>query len=387
MFAPSARLFGASILVSVLALGSAPVAHGVEGPGPLIGTGLSAAIAVSGDGHYILGVAGKSKVSVWDTWKSRSARKLPSGTRYRYFGISTAGTLISYSQLTKFNGCSAEVPKVRYRKSNKTRVVATAANGRTLTAGWRPARCPGDEDDSRLSYAPGFSSPALSGNGRYVAFCANLDAPNSRTLYRKDLKTGALTIWQDACFIWSEGGDTGFAAPQISDDGQVILLPSGPSWSDEAITDATFGLIVAGVAQSPIAGRGLRLDGAGDVVLAQRPGSGCGFAACPPEAVRYEVATGVSATLAANSPIEGSITSDASSAMFDAFTHPLAVANLRTGRVSDLAPAVQGLGVTPATVGPATSPWYSGSPLITPDGMRVIFRATTGKVYSYRWAG
>jgi hypothetical protein len=368
--------------------GPAPAAGaaGPQGTGPMVSTGLATAIAASADGRYILGMSEKGKALVWDVTRNRTARNLHSGPRYRYLDISASGTVISYTKLMKFNSCVADVPKVRNRVTNKSRVVATAANGRLLKA-WRPPHCPGDEDDSRLSYAPQFSAPALSDDGRYVAFCANLTAPQARTLYRKDLKTGALQSWPDICATWEDGGDTGFVAPQVSGNGQVILVPGAPDWTDGAADTSTFQLVVSGQVLPAVAGGAKHLNGAGTAVLAYRPGTGCGYPTCAPIQVRYDVATATATTLAAGSPIAGSISADGTYAMFAPYNLPLAVANLVTGVTTDLVPAVAAYGLAPATDGPDFTPWYSWAPILTPDGTRVIFRASTGFVQSFRWVG
>jgi hypothetical protein len=358
-----------------------------SGTGPDVATGLGAPIAASSDGRYILGVSGKGAVSVWDTVKGRTARKLHSGQRYHYLDISADGTMISYTKTMKYNACLADVPKVRNRRTNKSRVVATNAKGRILPS-WRPARCPGDEDDTRLSYAPQFSLPALSGNGRYVAFCANLSAPQARTLYRKDLRTGAVIAWQDACATWEDGGDTWFVNPQISDDGSVILVPGEPDWSEGNSGQRTFQLVVNGQVLPPVMGGAQYLNGPGTFVLADRPGSGCGYPSCADTHVRYDVATGTVTDLPAGSPIDGSISSDGTYSMFGGYDKKLAVASLLTGAVTDLVPVVAAYGLAPGTgSGWEFGPWYSTAPIITPDGTRVIFQAATGLVHSFRWAG
>lgn len=95
-------------------------------------------------------------------------------------------------------------------------------------------------------------SPALSGNGRYVAFASResffwYDANGVFDIYRLDLDTGAVQLVSE--FPDGSGEAASGSAPSISDDGRyVAYLQYGSDWAGEAaiVRDMETGSIEAG---------------------------------------------------------------------------------------------------------------------------------------------
>lgn len=72
-----------------------------------------------------------------------------------------------------------------------------------------------------------FSEPALSGKGRFVAFCINLKVADRLDLYVKNMRIKKVRSWPGACAEATDanGRPVGPQPPQISETGRVILLP------------------------------------------------------------------------------------------------------------------------------------------------------------------
>lgn len=209
--------------------------------------GLHQVMEVSKDGRYALGITPGHKYVVRDVVKGKTRRTLPSGGSlytgdYAYVGLSDTGRYVSYGHRTaskKSLGCR---PWVRDVVKNKARLVATDSRGRALKILWGGTSepCPGFLSRGLAPSFP-YSLPALSGNGRWVAFCASLEAIDRADLYVKDLKRGTLIRREGVCPTWDDPRQSRkLLAPQISDDGRVVLIPGSLAYSTD-LSDTSWG--------------------------------------------------------------------------------------------------------------------------------------------------
>jgi hypothetical protein len=277
-----------------------PTAIGVAAP-----LGMSAVVDQSKDGRYVLGRF-NGRFVVRDVVRGRTVRRLPSSSRYAYHGLSDNGRYVVYTN-TRPGTTSCYTPWVRDRKTNKARSAATTSKGRALKAGWTPSstQCP-DEPAWRTMIT--YSDPAISGNGRYVAFCVNLTVPDRLDLYVKDMRTKRIRTFPGAC---SEATDAYERPqpPQISETGRVVLLPGFHATGDEAgynvwtparilLNRSTF------IAGAGGAGPVLTEDGSAVFSIGPTTCSG-GWTPCPGGPIRYDVATAATVALPAGDPGPG----------------------------------------------------------------------------------
>ena len=199
--------------------------------GDVTATGMSEIVDVSRTGRYALGMR-NGRYVVRDLVRERTVRKLPSSSRYSYEGISDTGRYVLYTRTRAGAPTQCDTPWVRDRRTNIARNAATTKKGRPLRAKWAPTatECP-DEPSWRTQIT--FSEPALSGNGRYVAFCVNLKVANRLDLYVKDMRTKRIRTWPGACSQAIDAYERP-QPPQISETGRVVLLPGFHATGDEA---------------------------------------------------------------------------------------------------------------------------------------------------------
>lgn len=350
--------------------GASSVAVSASGPIP---TGMTAAAGISYDGRYLLGRLGGRWV-VRDVIAGRTVRKLPSTWRYSYSGLSGSGKWVAYRRVSAFAGCQVPVPKVRNRITNASRWLATDNRGKLLKAKWRAARCPNDEDDSRVSATPQFSVPVLAADGRTAAFCANLERPDRYDLYLKRIASKRLTRIDGACSLWADGGDTGFQAPQISYDGSVVLAPGT---DDESATWGPFQLFVGGTLRTGVVGRDPRLTISGATIFASRPSSSCQPASCPHDPMTYDVASGATIPLPPGASVDTAMSATGMIAITGDWPE-LAVVNRATSVTTSLTAQLQAAGLQQG--------YLRGLPMISGDGRWVLF-AAQDQVYRLELAG
>ena len=276
--------------------------------------GMTDLIDVSKDGRIVLGLR-NGRYVVRDIVKAKTLRKLPSSSDYAYYGISDNGRYAVYTR-TRANATSCFEPWVRDLKTNKTRRAATATNGKSLTPAWRPTAtdCP-EEMDWRDQVT--YSEPALSGDGRVVAFCANLKVADRLDLYVKDLKSKKMRMWPAACSEETDanGRPVRPQPPQISETGRVVLLPGFHSTGGGEAYSAAAGyhvwrpasiLLNRSVIRTDVGGAWPVLTADGSAVYSIGP-STCdgGSVPCQGGSVRYDIASGATEALPAGDPGPG----------------------------------------------------------------------------------
>ena len=237
--------------------------------------------------------------------QGQTLRKLPSSSDYAYYGISDNGRYAVYTR-TRANATSCFEPWVRDLKTNKARRAATATNGKSLTPAWRPTAtdCP-EEMDWRDQVT--YSEPALSGDGRVVAFCANLKVADRLDLYVKDLKNKKMRMWPARARRrrTPTAARSGRSPPQISETGRVVLLPGFHSTGGGEAYSAAAGyhvwrpasiLLNRSVIRTDVGGAWPVLTADGSAVYSIGP-STCdgGSVPCQGGPVRYDIASGSTA--------------------------------------------------------------------------------------------
>lgn len=321
-----------------------PAAVGVVEP-----TAMSSVVDVSKNGRFVLGVLGGRYV-VRDVVRGRTVRKLPSSSAYAYYGLSDTGRYVVYTRTRGGAPTSCYTPWVRDRITNRARSAATRPNGRPLAAGWVPggSGCP-DEPSWRTQIT--YSDPAISGNGRYVAFCVNLTVADRLDLYVKDLRTRKVRTFEGVC---SEATDA-FERPQppqISRTGRVLLLPGLHATGDEAGYNVwrPASIVLNRTTLVPnVGGAWPVLTSDGSAVLSISPNDcGGGFTSCPGGPQRYDVASATMSTLAAGDPGPGPMSRRGRYVLAISGTpgaYRLAVIDRAVGASTDLTPRFAAVGL------------------------------------------
>jgi hypothetical protein len=119
------------------------------------------------------------------------------------------------------------------RKTRTTRTATTTRTGKALKPAWRSPCIAGTntvgqvpcEEGFQLPWAPQLVGGQISGNGRYIVFCANYTKANRIDLYIKDWRTKRLTIRKGACSFLRGEMDDRILPPSVSENGATILLP------------------------------------------------------------------------------------------------------------------------------------------------------------------
>lgn len=380
----------AVVLIAIAGAAAGPgLASAQQGPAaPVVarglaprGTGLSAIRAVSADGRYVLGTIGARYV-VRDVVAARTVRSLPSSNKYRYTDLAGTGKRVLYARKAMFNGCPTYLPMVRTVGSNSARSLASTSRGRALTASWTAESCGDQDDEFRVTQMPNFSAPAISSNGRWAAFCANLDAPDRIDLYIKDLRTAALRQVPGVCGVSYGDTSSEIQAPSIAGDGQTVLLPGDNNADEESW--GPFSLLVAGSVRRGIEGRDPVMPGAGGMIYASRPVVGCvaDEDTCPVEPIAYDIATGATTALPPGTPVAGSMSA---SGQFVVTSEPedaglmLRVFDRGAGVATDLTANFTAAGLALDDLNEET---FEGSePIISGDASKVFALATDNQVY------
>jgi hypothetical protein len=312
--------------------------------------------------------------------KGRTVRRLPSSGKYAYHGLSDNGRYVVYTY-TRPGTTSCFTPWVRDRKTNKARPAATSVKGKPLAAGWTPAstECP-DEPSWRTMIT--YSDPAISGNGRYVAFCVNLRVADQLDLYVKDMRTKRIRTFPGACSQATDAFERP-QPPQISETGRVVLMPGFHATGDEAgynVWDPASILLNRSTVVTDVGGAWPVLTGDGSAVFSMGPTTCAGgWTSCPGGPVRYDVASATTAALPAGDPGPGPMSRRGRYVLVISGTpgaSMLSVLDRATGAATDLTPAFAAAGsaipsslartrlsgdakvVLIASDGPSGSAWY-----------------------------
>lgn len=137
--------------------------------------------------------------------------------------------------------------RVYDRRTGRTRTATTTKSGKALKPTWR-ATCVADSDDLPadstrvvcdegipLTAAPQLDGGQMSGNGKYIVFCANYIRPARIDLYVKNWRTKSLKRINGACSYRSDRdvGTDLILPPSVSEDGRVILLPGRWTYAED----------------------------------------------------------------------------------------------------------------------------------------------------------
>ena len=301
--------------------------------------GMSQVVDVSKNGRIVLGQYGRRYV-VRDVVAGKTLRKLPTSSSYTYLSLSSDGRYVLYlKQVADEYGFYQ--PWVRDRVTNKTRLAAADSRGHAIRAG-RPVA-----DDQEVS---GDSrKAAMSANGRYVAFCANLER-TSHDLYLKDMRTRKLTTVRGACIGYGE--DDVFNPLQVSEDARVILLPG---WHDETGGWQAATLWVRGALRADVGGESPNLTDDGSAVYSNGPLTFVRYEEnAPPNPIRYDIPTRALTTLPAGDPVSAEMSRRGRYviALRDPATTQapgLGVLDRSTQQLTDLTSRLEAAGVSPPT--------------------------------------
>lgn len=359
---------------------------GASETGPSL-TGMSDIIAVSKSGTLALGTVGARTV-VRDIVHGRTVRRLGARAHaYRYTALSDTGRYVLY-QL----GARISVVDVR---TGKARSAVTTKSGARIKPAWKAKPCGEECFDSDRPTVRG----ALSGNGRYVAFCANLQVPTRGDLYIKDMRTRAMRILTDYCPMGGEYPNKKNLPywVDISESGRVILIKSEDPDTLRLVLDRRRYADV----QLPSAYAQMPNDGSAIFYSEPRPYTPGDptTVADPFTAKRYDIATGTVTDLAVDDPaglgtpgdyrIPQSMTRRGRYVSYSGSVGPnsatglaqIGVFDRQTGTTTDLTPALEALGL------PRLSPWVGPTgvqftehyrTLISGDGTTYIFGSANG---------
>jgi hypothetical protein len=194
-----------------LLVGTTPASATEAGPSS---TGMSDIIAVSKNGRLALGTRGARTV-VRDLAKGKTVRRLGTTAPW-YTDLSDNGRYVLYQK-----GATIGVVDV---KTGKSRSAVRTKSGARIKPAWKAQGCGEDCYDSDRPTVRG----ALSGNGRYVAYCANLKVPTRGDLYIKDMRTKALKVMTGGCPMsgeeWNPDKTSLPYQIDISETGRVIMI-------------------------------------------------------------------------------------------------------------------------------------------------------------------
>jgi hypothetical protein len=184
--------------------------------------GLGQVVDVSKNGRIVLGVDVSGRWVVRDVVSGKMLRKLKYSSQNP--GLSDDGRYVAYYRPGGKKCATFAQPWVLDRKTGKSRLAAATKSGKPLTASWFVNTCGWEEwaQVDRPTVTTGTSQ--MSGNGRYVAFCANLRLSTRGDLYIKDLKRKSLAVKKGLCGALDR--DRSMPAPIVSEDGQAILVRS-----------------------------------------------------------------------------------------------------------------------------------------------------------------
>jgi len=355
--------------------------------------GVSNVQLVSKSGRYVV-ADGRLR----DLRTSRILRNLP-GTPV---SISDDGRYVTYAVPKKTATSVRGTPthrwdhlqvsiKVYDRRTRKTRTATTARSGKAVKPAWRTPCVVGEdtcEEGLKLEWAPQLAGGQISGNGRWVAYCANYQTPDRADLYIKDMRTKRLAVRTGVCSPLDDYMNDRLQAPSISENGATVLLPGlrttgeeGPGhWAPSKVLLNRSRVVEVG-GYSPTMthdGKTISIKGA--------------FASYDSDAYVYDegpvtwvhLGTGT-ATLA--SPTHLQLTMQNASrrgryvAELDSPTYPdfrLTVRDRALGTVTDLTPAVNAAGYA---LRDSTYP----APILTGDGKTVFVQTQQGPWVAVRW--
>ncbi len=323
-------------------------------------TGLARVYAVSKSGRYVVGDTGYgSRVQLRDLKKGKRLKLFPLAARS--FSISDSGRYVAFTKGSRI--------KVYDRKKRRTRVMTKTRSGKRLRPAWSASGEPADEDYA-ISDHPQLAGGQISGNGRYVVFCANYKVPDRIDLYVKYRASKKLKRINGACgYDYDPGpGTERINPPSISENGRTILLPGytstneagGATWGPSQMVRHRKRLVTIGSLFPTMTHDGLTLSLRGAYEGTHDPGAtGPGWQELPVS--WYDVRTGVAVPAdppslqltMQNASRHGRYVTYQASVPGSGFT--TVIADRTLGVIYDMGPALASAGVAYAGSGPMLS--------------------------------
>ncbi len=393
------RLLASVTAVAVTGLLSmAPAASASEEPARALAdpvtvsvdpTGLEAVVAVSRTGRFVVGSRDfyGSRWALWNVKRNKRIKLLPRRTAGTP-SLSDDGRYLAYT--LPVGDWGRRKVMVFDRKTERTRNVTRKTTGALLRPSWR-SRCTAAscEEDQKLVDAPQLAGGQISGNGRWVAFCANFGKPARIDLYLKNLRTGRLTRFKRACRPEIENGDKELVQPpSVSVNARTILVQGRFESSEGDLAWAPGRALLERSRLVEVGGVGNSMTRDGRLVSINGAFSGSGY----PDGVQwYDVATGVGAPA---DPAGMRITMRNSSAdgryvlWRSRVTWQLEIRDRETGIDHDLQSALVAAGFPPdSRAGSPDDLWGhpSGTSALSGNGRVAFVKAADGEVVAVGW--
>lgn len=206
--------------------------------------GMSVVYAVSKSGRYVVGwhESRADRMVLRDTFQGRTVKVLPRKATIGSLSISDSGRYVTFTVPGAGKLPAHDLQRdvrVYDRSTGRTRSAATTSSGKTLRPSWRTTcTAAGSCDEDRpITAAPQLNGGQISGNGRYVVFCANYLRPDRVDLYIKNWRTKKLSTVKGACAYDSDldVGSDWVRAPAVSEDGSTIVLPGQHLYGEEGV--------------------------------------------------------------------------------------------------------------------------------------------------------
>lgn len=254
-------------------------------------TVLESVYAVSRTGRYVLGTPDYygGRIELWDLKKDKRLKRLPRAARSQ--SLSDNGRYVAY--LKPIGSWGRGKVLVYDRKTGRTKNVTTKSNGSTLRPSWRN-RCTNatcSDEDQQLVDSPQLAGGQISGNAKWVAFCANFGKPARIDLFIKNLRNSKLKKIKGACQPEIEDGDVEkVQAPSVSATARTVLLQGRFESSEGDLTWAAGRALFNRSRLVEIGGLGNSMTRDGRTVSIFGDFSGTGY---PTGVQWYDVATGV----------------------------------------------------------------------------------------------
>lgn len=363
-------------------------------------------LVVSKSGRYVVQVVA-GRLELRDLAKDKRVKRFPATAQASSVSISDDGRYVTYTVLGRGKVWVRTRRDVRVydRRTGRTRSAATTKSGKALQPKWRTT-CVGDfdypgatsatvcDEGIPLTAAPQLDGGQISGNGRYIAFCANYIRPDRIDLYIKDWRTKSLQRITRGCSYarWPDPPEERILPPMVSEDGRVILLPGwrGESEDSAGCWEPSHALIRRRELIE-VGGRSVSMTHDGQLISSVGLPTGCDDGSAAAHAVWwFDLATrtsrpadqpGLRLTMA-NASRHGRYV-----AWFEYGDQPMDPATGRypgerwliwdrtAGKYFDLGPALRAVGYQPGV----------GDPLMTGDGRTVFLDSDHGAV-AVRWS-
>ncbi len=385
------------VMAAVGLLAATPAAASDAGPAHTLAdpvtvsvspTGLEAIAAVSRTGRFVVGSRTfYGRAALWDLRRDERVKLLP--RKAVRPSLSDDGRYVSYA--LPVGDWGRRKVMVFDRKTERTRNVTRKSSGALLRPSWRnrctQAKC---EEDQKLRDAPQLAGGQISGNGKWVAFCANFGKPSRIDLYVKNLRTQRLRRFKAACRPEIENGDSHIVrAPSVSATARTILLQGRLESSEAGFTWAPGRALFDREELEEIGGVGNTMTRDGRTVSINGAFSGSGY----PSGVQwYDVSSGLTVP---SDPAGMKLTMGNSSrdGRYVLWRSPdgwqLEIRDRMTGVDYDLQGALAAAGFTPDTrAGSPEDLWGNPNPAsaMSGDGAVTFVKTTTEEIVAVRWA-